>query len=79
MLGEISKMKKLDKFFEVYNEEKQKNKKIFNFPYMLCCSFILFIYSIGMDRFGEKPIYHVFVVGILYIFSECWKNYKQKK
>lgn len=72
-------MKKLDRFFEVYNEEKQKNKKIFNFPYMLCCFFIFFLYSIGMDRFGEKPIYHVFVVGILYIFSECWKNYKQKK
>ena len=45
-------MKKLDRFFEVYNEEKQKNKKIFNFPYILC---------------------------ILYIFSVCWKNYKQKK
>ena len=29
-------MKKLDRFFEVYNEEKQKNKKIFNFPYILC-------------------------------------------
>ena len=63
-------MKKLDKFFEVYNEEKQKKKKIFNFPYMLCCFFIFFFFFHWNGQIWRKTNISCFCGGnIIYIFG----------
>lgn len=70
----------IKKSIETYRVENEKNKKIYNWKFTLCMFVLMLIYSMGIDKYGEKAIYHVFMIVVCAIFIECWKNnHKNKK
>lgn len=70
----------IDKFIRTYRVEIEKNKKEFGLKFKLHLFVLMLIYSIGFEKFGEKAIYHVFMMGICAIFCACWdNNWRNKK
>lgn len=69
----------IKKFIQTYRVEYGKSKKIYNWKFTLCMFVLMLIYSMGIDKYGEKAIYHVFMIVVCAIFIECWKNNHQNK
>ncbi len=67
----------IDKFIQTYRIEVERNKKIYGLKFILPVFVWMFFYSMGYQKFGEKAIYHVFMLGICAIFCTCWTNIHQ--
>lgn len=68
----------IDKFVQTYRVEIKKNKKKYDWKFMFHLCVFMFIYSMGIEKYGEKAIYHVFMIGIVSIFCACWGSHFKK-